>query len=48
MVMGTMQKGRCMYTLKEEQVGFGPDSAKPLPQVKRSYSETDAVTGKIE
>lgn len=41
-----MQKPRCMYSLKEEQVGFGPASSKPLPEVKRSYYETDVVTGK--
>jgi len=41
-----MQKPRCMYTLKEEQVGFGPNSEKSLPQVKSSSYETDAVTGK--
>lgn len=41
-----MEKPRCMYTLKEKQVGFGPDSAKLLPQVKSSYYETDAVMGK--
>lgn len=37
--MWTMQKPRYVYALKEEQVGFGPDSAKPLPQVKSSYYE---------
>lgn len=35
-----------MYTLKEEQIGFGPGSAKTIPQIKSSYYETDPVSGK--
>lgn len=41
-----MQKPRGMYTLKEEQIGFGPGPAKALPQVKSSYYETDPVLEK--
>lgn len=45
-IMWMVQKPRRTYTLKEEQIGFGSNSEKPLPQVKSSYYETDAVMGK--